>query len=262
MRPNLSVDFWQDPRLTALPWLVHGVTGRSGGVSLAPYASLNLGLHVGDSPQAVVENRRRAATALGFPLDAMVCAEQVHGGRAILVTAVDAGRGARDYATALPDVDALVTATPGVLPTLFFADCVPVFLVDPKARAVAVAHAGWRGLTSGILGNTVAAMEASFGSAPTDLLTAVGPCIGACCYVVGEEVAAHFSDDLLRRSPEGRPHLDLARAAARELERAGVACGRITLSGQCNACLAERYFSHRRDRGRTGRIGALIGIRP
>jgi YfiH family protein len=156
----------------------------------------------------------------------------------------------------------LVTDTPGLLLALFFADCLPVLLADTERRAVGLAHAGWRGLVAGIVENTVAAMRDSFGTDPATLIAAVGPGIGPCCFEVGEEVAAHFPGATLRSPKKARPSVDLAAAAASRLEAAGVPAGQITLAGECTACGdPARWFSHRRDRGHTGRMGALIGIR-
>ncbi len=159
-------------------------------------------------------------------------------------------------------MDALITDTPGLLLALFYADCVPILLVDPARRAVAAAHAGWRGLVAGVIGNTVSALGRAFGTRPDDLLAAIGPCIGACCYEVGDDVAAHFPADVRQPPPGGgRAHIDLAGAATRRARAVGVPAGNITPSGHCTSCLPDRYFSHRRDAGRTGRIGALIGVR-
>lgn len=255
------VAFWQAPSLIALPWLTHGVTERCGGASSEPFATLNLGLHVGDEPGRVVENRRRAAHALGFALETMVCAGQIHGGCVARVTLAEAGRGAEAHADALPGVDALITDMPGVLLALFFADCVPVLLADPKRRAIGVAHAGWRGLAAGVLPQTIRVMQETFDTQPHDLIAAIGPCIGACCYEVGGEVAAFFADDVQPLvSFDGRPHVDLAGVTYRQLRAAGVRHDQITTSGHCTSCLPNAYFSHRRDRGETGRMGALIGI--
>jgi YfiH family protein len=249
------------PSLYKETWLAAGVTERTGGVSASPFSSLNLGLHVGDEADAVRENRRRAADALGFSLGQMVCGEQVHGGDVAVVTAEQAGRGATAMDTALPGVDALVTNTPGLLLTLFYADCVPVLLVDPVRRAVGVAHAGWKGVVADVAENTVVALREAFGSEPTALHVAIGPCIGPCCFEVGEEVAAHFPQQAHWPAAGAKPHVDLPAAVKARLEAAGVLSENITVSGECTSCLPERYFSHRRDKGRTGRLGALIGIR-
>jgi polyphenol oxidase len=251
---TLPLSFWRSPLLDALPWLSHGVTHRTGGVSDAPYDSLNLGLHVSDDPCRVMENRRRVAAALGFSAERLVTAEQVHGGNAAVVTEADAG-------STIPGVDGLVTGTPGLLLALFFADCVPVLFADPERRVIGVAHAGWRGLVGGILEATVSAMRESFSSQPESLVAAIGPCIGPCCFEVGEEVAAHFPTETARIPDWPRPHVDLGEAAANRLKAVGIARERITEMDKCTSCHPERYFSHRRDRGRTGRMAAVIGIR-
>jgi YfiH family protein len=258
-----GIDAWTAPALSALPWLAHGVTRRAGGVSAPPFDTLNLGLHVGDDPAAVVENRRRLAGRYGFTLDRTVCAEQVHGGAVAVVGPEEAGRGAVAFDAAVSGVDALVTVTPGLLLTLFFADCVPVLLADPVNRAVGVAHGGWRGLDAGVIANTVAAMRDAFGSDPARLVAAVGPCIGPCCFEVGPEVADRFpAEAVAPRAVGGKPHVDLPAVAARLLREAGIAPENVAVAGECTSCLCALYFSHRRDRGQTGRMAAFAGIMP
>ncbi len=255
------VGFWRAPLLTGLAWLVHGVSERGGGVSAGPFALLNLGLHVGDAAQSVVENRRRAASALGLDAARLVCAQQVHGGDAVLVGDNDAGRGACSLAGALPGADALVTRTPSLPLALFFADCVPVFVADPVNRTVALAHAGWRGLVGGVLENTVAVMV-ECGARTGDLIAAVGPCIGACCFEVGPEVAARFDPADVRADENGKAHVDLSAASLRQLQNTGLRATQIDVANDCTACRPGRWFSHRRsDGGKTGRMGAFIAVR-
>jgi YfiH family protein len=257
-----TVEFWTAAPLTALPWLAHGVTTRAAGVSVGDYATLNLSLHVGDDPDRVNENRRRAAIALGFSPSKMVCAEQVHGCRVAVVGASDAGRGAVVMETAIPAADALVTDTPGLLLALFFADCLPILLADPERRVVGLAHAGWRGLAAGVIEKTVETMGKRFGTVPRSLVAAVGPGIGPCCFEVGEDVASHFAGAVRRLPGTGKPHIDLALAAVERLTALGVTADQITRAGDCTVCGdPDCWFSHRRDRGRTGRMGALVGIK-
>ena len=130
-------------------WLFHAVTTRRGGVSLEPFDSLNVGLHVGDKLDHVLENRKRVCAAAGYDLQAWVSGEQVHGARCYHVKDSDAGRGAFDYTTSVPATDVLITQTPGILLACLVADCVPVFLADPVQRAVGVAHCGWQGTLAG-----------------------------------------------------------------------------------------------------------------
>jgi len=262
--PEGSIGFWRSPLLSGLPWLVHGLSERGGGVSGEPFSSLNLGLHVGDAAQNVGENRRRAAGALGLDSERLVCAEQVHESRAAVVSGGDAGRGAHSLADAVPGADALVTRTLDLPLALFFADCASVFVVDPVSRTIALAHAGWRGLAGGVLENTLAVLVNECGARPGDLLAAVGPCIRACCFEVGGEVADCFEPSDVRIGENGKPHVDLAGAAVRRLRAAGLRKEKVDVAAHdcCTACQPDRWFSHRRsDGGKAGRMGAFIALR-
>ncbi|MBC8141619.1 MAG: peptidoglycan editing factor PgeF [Armatimonadetes bacterium] len=252
----MLLDFWTAPALDALPGVQHGFSRRIGGVSVAPFDSLNLGLHVDDDDLAVRENRARVAAHFGLDLGRMVCAEQVHGGAVAVVGVADAGRGAAILSGAVPGVDALITDTPDLLLALFFADCVPVFFASASG-AVGVAHAGWRGLAANVLENTLRTFAESLGAKAATMHVAIGACIGAEAFAVGKEVAALFASDACIGA-DGKPRVDLAGAAVRRLCAAGVPPAQITVSGECTASLPERYFSHRGQNGRTGRMGALI----
>ncbi len=256
-RPHI----WAGEKLKSFLWLTHGMTERTGGSSSAPFASLNLGLHVGDVEERVRENRERAAAASGMNLHHMVCAEQVHGSRVAVVTANDAGRGATVFSDAIAGVDALVTDEKELLLTLFFADCLPILFADDEHRAVAIAHAGWRGLAGGVIENTLKAMAAQFGSRPESVTAVIGPGIGPCCFEVGPEVAENFPPSVLRQETQSKPHVDLPGDARLRLLAAGVTPEQIESADICTACHTERFFSHRRERGRTGRMGAFIAKR-
>ncbi|MBC8104131.1 MAG: peptidoglycan editing factor PgeF [Cytophagales bacterium] len=259
---KLVIPLWESSQLATLHWLTHGVTGRTGGVSPAPFDSLNLGLHVGDVPECVLENRTRLAASAGRSSpDQMVCAQQVHGSHAAVVGPGQAGLGARSLQTALADADALITAAPGLLLTLFFADCLPIFLVDPEHRVVSIAHAGWRGLVGGVIENTLQTMTDRFGTRPESLHAAIGPGIGACCFEVGGEVAARFPASVVTRGLQGSPTVHLAAAARLRLATAGVADHRIDSADICTACSTDRFFSHRAENGKTGRMGGFIALR-
>lgn len=208
---------------------------RLGGVSEAPYDSLNLGLLTEDANEAVAENRRRLAAALDFAPEQVVFARQVHGG--------DLLRHPREGGVA--EADGHVVGGPGLAPLVFTADCLPVALRGPGG--VAMVHAGWRGLASGIVAAAAEAVEAT--------RAAVGPGIGPCCYEVGEEVLTAFAD--LGDVAEGRI-LDLPEVARRLLARAGVE--QVESAGLCTSCEEELFFSHRRDAGRTGRQAGLAWI--
>jgi polyphenol oxidase len=238
--------------------LRHGVFTRQGGISKAPFAALNLGRSVGDTVAAVEENHRRALAALGLERRQTVSCYQVHGARVGLV-------GTGHLGTVQPATDALVTADPGTWLLMRFADCVPVLLVDPGVPAVGMAHAGWRGVACGVLGATVAAMVQRLGCAPARMAAGIGPAIGACCY----EVGAHTVEAVASACPAGtvlsadrdrRLVLDLPAAVRAQLEAAGV--GVIESAHLCTACNVGEFFSHRAEKGKTGRFGAVLGLLP
>ena len=258
-----SVVYYQFEGLAEVAELVHGAFARLGGASEAPWDSLNTGHTVGDDDAAVEDNHRLICGALGIGRGDIVSPYQVHGTAVATVTDGDRGR-------VILQTDALITRSPNVPLMLRFADCVPLFLYDPVMRAVGLAHAGWRGTVAGVGRATVEAMAESFGSRPGDLVAGVGPAIGVCCYEVGEDVAREvreaFPQDhppnevgLLARGPSGRWHLDLWAANRRQLEAAGVR--QVEVAGTCTACHTEEWFSHRAENGRTGRWGAVIGLR-
>lgn len=243
------------PGLAREPGLVHAVSTRHGGVSPAPYATLNLSLSVGDHPDRVRENRRRLARALGLDERQVVSARQVHGASVWQVT--DAG-------AATPEADILVTARRGVFLAQRFADCVPILLWDPRHRVVAAAHAGWRGTALGVAAAAVRALAARFGSEPGDLRAAIGPSIGPCCYEVGPDVARRFADHPTCQRPaaDGRAYLDLWELNRLALRAAGVAEERIEVARLCTRCRTDLFFSHRAEGYPAGRFGTLIGVLP
>jgi YfiH family protein len=221
---------------------------RLGGVSEGPFESLNLGILTSDDPERVVENRRRLCETVGVDAETATMAWQVHGGD---VTQAHP-RGIIER-TVFERCDGLWSEEPRQAMVLLTADCLPVALGRANGRpGLAVLHVGWKGLLEGIVEAGVGALGAG------SLGAAIGPGIGPCCYEVGEEVAApyreRFGDDVLR----GR-NLDLAEATARALSAAGV--GFIHRTGHCTACEPDLFFSHRRDRGRTGRQGVVAAIR-
>lgn len=221
--------------------LTAAVTARDGGVSGGPYATLNLSLSVGDDPANVLENRRRLAHALGVSPDDFVFARQVHGAGVRVVTAADRGSGAYSLDDAIGDVDALVTAIPGVTLAILTADCLPVILHDPVAGVLACVHAGWRGTVAGVTAATVAAMK-DLGSRPSDLVAGLGPAIDGDRYQVGPDVheavtaafgaaaAAFLRPDRRPGAPADRWLLDLSQANRHALREAGIPGDRIHAS--------------------------------
>jgi len=241
-------------------WLAFST--RKGGVSRPPYAGANMAYHVGDDPCSVAENRRRLAAAVCGRRDVPVyTASQVHGCRVLPVERTMPV----DELEKLP-ADALVTAARGILLGIMTADCLPVLIVDRKLRAVAAVHAGWRGIMAGIVPRTVAAMEKLHGIPAADLLVVLGPCIGRCCYRVGEELVREFAaqppyaaDRSWYERKSGDYYLDLLRLQLLQLRETGVPPPALAVVNRCSAC-ENFFFSYRREHGITGRQIALVGL--
>jgi len=245
------------------------VTTRHGGVSTGPYGSLNLGGHVGDRPEAVAENRRRLAAALG--VDRLTIADQKHTATVAVIDAALAGRGhdgVAESAAAFPGTDAMITDLPGVALTILVADCAPVLLYDPVRQAVGVAHSGRVGTVNGVIPQTIKAMTATFGSVPDDLLIGIGPAIGAASYEIGAteaaEVTAAFGDAgtrLLIPTKPGHATFDLAGAIGRQLLTSGVPGGNIHDMALDTRTSTDTFFSDRAARpcGRFAVVAVLRG---
>ncbi|MDR7865751.1 MAG: peptidoglycan editing factor PgeF [Sporomusaceae bacterium] len=242
----------------------HGVSTRLGGLSVPPYATLNLGLKSGDDPGKVLLNRDLFCQAVGVDYARAVTCQQIHGDHIHLVTDEDAGRGTRSHAAAVPASDALITDRRGIPLILFYADCVPVLIFDPARRAIGLSHAGWKGTVAKIAAKTVLAMGEHYGTSPADCFVGIGPSIGPCCYEVDapvvEELQASFAGtwrDLVVPSGD-KWHLDLWHANRDQLEEIGVPRAHIDISGVCTAENTTLFYSHRAERGTTGRHGAVI----
>lgn len=244
----------------------HGFSTRRGGGSATPFDSLNLGLHTGDEAAVVQENRRRYCAAFGLDAGSAVTAEQIHGDSIAVVTARERGRGALLYETAIPQTDALITNIPNLPLLMFYADCVPVYFLDPEHKAIGVAHAGWKGTVAKIAQKTLKMMTREFGTQSQNCLVAIGPSIGPCCYEVNQFVydkihaAFTYPGKLLRETAAGKWKLDLWAANQQQLEEIGVPAQNIVVAGVCTSCNTHMYFSYRAEHGITGRMGALMSI--
>lgn len=258
-----GVRYYQAWNLQASGMVRHGFSSRVGGSSLAPYGTLNLGLAVEDDATRVIENRQRYAAALGVDPARIVVPQQVHSNAVVRVTDADAGEGALNHLTAIPDKDALITNDPGVTLALHFADCVCVMLLDPENRAIGVAHAGWKGTVGKIVTATVEAMGREFGTRAEAMQAAIGPSVGMFCYEVGEDVAQQFysifslSRQVMSQHSTDKWRVDLKNANLILLKQAGVKEANIAVSDDCTCCNREDFFSYRRD-GVTGRMGGWL----
>lgn len=260
-----GVRFYRAWHIHAAGPVAHGFSTRIGGVSVEPYATLNLGLAVDDDHDTVLANRRAFASALGVNPERIVVPQQAHGNVVRLVGEAEAGSGAVDHSTAIPDTDALITDVPNLPLALHFADCACIFLLDPRNRAIGMVHAGWKGTVGKILTATVEAMTREFGADPGALLAAIGPSICRNCYVVDQDVAlrlykAYEGDErVVKQFSSTKWRADLKSANAILLRQAGVPDAGIAISERCTCCDRDEFFSYRRD-GVTGRMGGWISL--
>lgn len=259
---RFRLQVWEDQ----FDWLSVGFTGRENGVSKSPYTSLNCALHVGDEVADVVENRRRVAEEAGFSLHAWTCAEQVHGHGVSLIQAHDRGKGSVSQEQAVPHTDGLITAEENVLLAALYADCVPLYFLDPAHRIVALAHAGWKGTVQRIAFQVIQLMNERLGSKVSEIRVAIGPSIGRCCYEVDDRVMDHVKKLMPEKSfhdhsGQGHYMLDLKQINRKIMLEAGILSDHIEVSKWCTHCHPEYFFSHRRDGMPSGRMASWIGIK-
>lgn len=237
----------------------HAFTTRLGGVSSGNFASLNLGMNVGDEPSNVRQNYKTLGNALGFEPDSLVFSRQVHKTDVRIVSKQDR----RPLFEPIPyEADGLLTAETDVPLVIFTADCVPILLYDPVARAVGAVHAGWRGTVADIAGVAIRKMVQHFGCRPEDIRAAIGPCISQCCFETGDDVAADVRLLLGSRATffivqhGEKSMVDLKGINAQLLKYAGVT--NIEISHECTSCLNNKYWSHRVTNGRRGSQASVI----
>ena len=231
--------------------LIAAESTRHGGISPTPFASLNLGINTTDDPASVDENRRRFFAAIGADISQFASAHQVHGTEVLYTT--EPGR--------FEGYDALITNRPCLVVGVTVADCVPILLYDQANQAVAAIHAGWRGTVGGIVRKTLAAMQQQFGTAASHCFAYVGTCIDACSFEVGSEVADQFSA-AFRRADGAKYYIDLKAANTQALLDFGIPAEQISVSPFSTVLNNEDYFSYRAEGGQTGRMLAVIGVKP
>ncbi len=238
--------------------VTHGVFTRHGGVSPAPWRSLNLSISVGDDETRVIENRTRAFHTLGRDPASIHDAHLVHGVNIIFAEAP------RSPNEPPQKADILFTNNSRVSLFMRYADCVPLLFYDPKQRVIGLAHAGWMGTAQGVAEVAIKAMTEKYGCQPKNIIAGIGPSISADHYEIKEDVAAQFREkygadaEKILQTRENRLYLDLWTANAIQLRNAGVE--HIQVSGICTACHTEDWFSHRAEHGKTGRFGVLMAL--
>lgn len=256
--------------LEQFPMLTHGITTRVGGVSQGMYGTLNVSYTRGDDQSAVDENFLRTAISLDASLSDFVLTDQTHTTNIRAVTRADCGKGIireRDY----KEIDGLITNEPGIVLSAFFADCVPLLLVDPVRHAIGLSHSGWRGTVARMGRETVRAMQENYGSRPQDLYAAIGPSICQSCYEVSEDVAERFCDEFPQQANTlcepvpgviGKFQLDLWKANEIVLKEAGILQEHLAVTNLCTCCNPRLLFSHRASNGRRGNFGAFMKLNP
>ena len=251
--------YYTVPALERTGLVRHCFTTRRGGVSTGETATLNLGFRRKDTYENVRRNYEIVCSAIGMKAEDLVLSNQVHDNRVRVITRADCGKGITRESD-IVGIDALVCAEPGVPFVVFCADCVPVFFLDPVRRVAALAHSGWRSTVKNISGEVLAVMRREFGCDMGDVLCAVGPSIGQCCFEVDGDVAEQFPARFTE--PRGaKYHVDLWGVIHAQLRDAGVKEDNITLAGICTCCNGDEFFSNRADKGKIGLMGAFLELK-
>ena len=262
--PELTVPLLHVPLLESTGIVKEGFSTRAGGVSEGIFSTMNLSFTRGDKREAVEENYRRIAQALDVDYGRFVFSDQTHTTNVLQVTEKDAGNGIireREY----PDIDGLITNVPGLVLTTFYADCVPLYFVDPVHRAIGLSHSGWRGTVNRMGKVTIERMQEAYGTDPADLICAIGPSICQDCYEVSEDVTEQFAAafpeheaELFYRKENGKYQLNLWRANEIVLTEAGVKPEHLAVTDICTCCNPKNLFSHRASHGKRGNLAAFL----
>lgn len=270
LKEKEGIPYFSFPLLEQTGKVEHLFTTRMGGVSTGIYSSMNLSFTRGDEANAVKENYSRIASLLSCGVEDIVCSDQTHTSNIREVTTLDRGKGIirqKDY----KDIDGLVTNEKGLCLSLFFADCVPVYFLDPVKEVIGLAHSGWKGTAEKISLHMVQRMQEVYGCRPEDILATVGPSICQTCYEVSQDVADVFRvrfsskeqqiEILKEGKEEGKYQLDLWNAVSITLLEAGILEEHVAVTDVCTCCNPELLFSHRASAGRRGNLGAFMKLK-
>ena len=267
LKEKNHVPYIQFKNLSATGIVKHGFSTRKGGVSTGIFSSMNLNFKRGDDPDAVMENYRRMAAALNMRVEDMVLSDQTHTTNVRVITEEDRGKGIlkpQDYS----DVDGMITNVPGIVLVTSYADCVPLYFVDPVRKAIGLSHSGWKGTVGHIGQKTVWKMHEVYGSEPKDIVAAIGPSICQSCYEVSDDVAEAFranftadeAADILLDKGNGKYQLDLWKANWYVLTDAGILPEHLSVTDLCTACHPELLWSHRKTNGQRGGLSAFLSL--
>lgn len=267
LKEKNHVPYIQFKNLSATGIVKHGFSTRKGGVSTGIFSSMNLNFKRGDDPDAVMENYRRMAAALNMRVEDMVLSDQTHTTNVRVITEEDRGKGIlkpQDYS----DVDGMITNVPGIVLVTSYADCVPLYFVDPVRKAIGLSHSGWKGTVGHIGQKTVWKMHEVYGSEPKDIVAAIGPSICQSCYEVSDDVAEAFranftadeAADILLDKGNGKYQLDLWKANWYVLTDAGILPEHLSVTDLCTACHPDFLWSHRKTNGQRGGLSAFLSL--
>ena len=267
LKEKNHVPYIQFKNLSATGIVKHGFSTRKGGVSTGIFSSMNLNFKRGDDPDAVLENYRRMAAALNMRVEDMVLSDQTHTTNVRVITEEDRGKGIlrpQDYS----DVDGMITNVPGIVLVTSYADCVPLYFVDPVRKAIGLSHSGWKGTVGHIGQKTVEKMQEAYGSEPKDIVAAIGPSICQSCYEVSDDVAEAFranftadeAADILLDKGNGKYQLDLWKANWYVLTDAGILPEHLSVTDLCTACHPDLLWSHRKTNGQRGGLSAFLSL--
>ena len=267
LKEKNHVPYIQFKNLSATGIVKHGFSTRKGGVSTGIFSSMNLNFKRGDDPDAVLENYRRMAAALNMRVEDMVLSDQTHTTNVRVITEEDRGKGIlrpQDYS----DVDGMITNVPGIVLVTSYADCVPLYFVDPVRKAIGLSHSGWKGTVGHIEQKTVEKMHEVYGSEPKDIVAAIGPSICQSCYEVSDDVAEAFranftadeAADILLDKGNGKYQLDLWKANWYVLTDAGILPEHLSVTDLCTACHPDLLWSHRKTNGQRGGLAAFLSL--
>ena len=267
LKEKNHVPYIQFKNLSATGIVKHGFSTRKGGVSTGIFSSMNLNFKRGDDPDAVMENYRRMAAALHMRVEDMVLSDQTHTTNVRVITEEDRGKGIlrpQDYS----DVDGMITNVPEIVLVTSYADCVPLYFVDPVRKAIGLSHSGWKGTVGHIGQKTVWKMHEVYGSEPKDIVAAIGPSICQSCYEVSDDVAEAFranftadeAADILLDKGNGKYQLDLWKANWYVLTDAGILPEHLSVTDLCTACHPDLLWSHRKTNGQRGGLSAFLSL--
>ena len=246
--------------------VVNAFSTRQGGVSVGCLESMNLGFNRGDLDENVLKNHKIFAKAVGFPYENIVTTNQTHTTNVRVVTKEDCGKGIakdRDYS----DVDGLITNIPGIVLATYYADCVPLYILDPVNKAIGLSHSGWKGTVNRIGENTLKLMNENYGTNPKDVICCIGPSICQDCYEISEEVANEFINEfgknnkILYNKGNGKYQLNLWESVKQVFLDAGVEYDNIYTTDICTCCNKDELFSHRGHHGKRGNLAAFLMLK-